>query len=48
LGIENDSDILAIVITGVTGVSGGSAYGLYYSRTGFGELLGSVWEFMAI
>jgi len=45
---DYDSDILAIVITGVTGVNGGSAYGLYHSRTWFGELLGSIWVFMAI
>jgi len=33
---------------GLTGVNGGSAYGLYHSRTWFGELLGSVCGFMDV
>jgi hypothetical protein len=45
---DYDGDILAIVIIGVTGVGGGLDYGLYHSRTWFGELLGSIWGFMAI
>jgi len=45
---DSYSDILVIVITGVTRVIGGSNYGLYHSRTWFGELLRSVWDFRAI
>ena len=37
-----------MVITGVTGVSGGLDYRLYHSRTWFGELLGSICGFMDI
>ena len=42
------SAILVIVMTGVTRVIGGFNYGLYHSRTWFGELLGSVCGFMDI
>jgi len=42
------SDILVIVITGVTRVIGGFNNGLYHSRTWFGELLGSFCGFMDI
>ena len=44
---DSDSDILAMVIAGVTSVVEGLCYRFYHARMRFSELLGLVWGFIA-